>query len=120
MAASWPVPPIPVESPEASGPVLVTVQYQIDPQRLTEFRSVMQSMEAFRRRDGALQWGLFADPTAPGFYIEEFLVESWLDHERQHQRVTLSDQRLHDRVWALHKGVDAPRVSHYLADEPSQ
>lgn len=120
MAASWPVPPIPVESPEASGPVLVTVQYQIDPQRLTEFRSVMRSMEAFRRRDGALQWGLFADPTAPGFYIEEFLVESWLDHERQHQRVTLSDQRLHDRVWALHKGVDAPRVSHYLADEPSQ
>ena len=85
--------------------------------RLAEFRSSMAQLEVFRRRNGALQWGLFADPQVPGKYLEEYLVESWLEHQRQHQRVTVSDQQLHDRIWAFHIGIDPPRVIHFIAEE---
>ena len=119
-APSWPEPSISIDRPQDAAPVLVTVQYEIDPLRLQEFRGEMEKMEAFRRRDGALQWGLSADPVVPGCYLEEFVVESWVGHERQHERVTVTDQLLHDRVWALHLGAEAPRVRHFIADERSR
>jgi MFS family permease len=116
-AGKWPTPEIsPVISTENS-PVLVAVQYEIDRERVEEFVSEMQQMEAIRRRDGALQWGLFIDPEEPGKYLEEFLVESWLEHLRQHERFTVSDQQVQQRILAMHKGAAAPRVTHYLAVE---
>ena len=47
--------------------------------------------------------GLFVDVTDPGRYLEEFLVESWLEHLRQHERVTVSDREVQERV-DLHVG----------------
>jgi quinol monooxygenase YgiN len=93
------------------------VEYEIDPKRVEEFVAEMQKMEAIRRRDGALQWGLFIDPSGPGKYLEEFLVESWLEHLRQHERFTVSDQQVQQRVFDLHIGAEPPRVTHYLAEE---
>ena len=117
LAVEWPDPVFAHEIPKEATPVLVTVEYEIDMLRLAEFRSSMAQLEVFRRRNGALQWGLFADPQVPGKYLEEYLVESWLEHQRQHQRVTVSDQQLHDRIWALHIGIDPPRVIHFIAEE---
>jgi hypothetical protein len=36
--------------------------------------------------------------------IEIFLVSSWLEHQRQHHRVTSADQDLQARVVSFHKG----------------
>ena len=88
-----------------------------DPARAAEFAAGMKELETVRRRDGALSWGLYSDPAAAGNYREEFLVESWLEHLRQHERVTVSDQRIQVRIEALHKGPGVPRVTHYLAEE---
>ena len=52
----------------------------------------MQLMRRIRRRDGAIRWGLFEDAATPGRYIETFVVESWAEHLRQHERVTISDR----------------------------
>jgi len=116
-AGKWPVPEISPDPSEDNTPVLVTVEYEIDPNRTEEFVADMQEMEAIRRRDGALQWGLFIDPTGPGRYLEEFLVESWLEHMRQHERFTVSDQQVQQRTLELHIGAEPPRVTHYLAEE---
>jgi MFS family permease len=116
-AGKWPVPEISPDPSEDNTPVLVTVEYEIDPNRTEEFVADMQEMEAIRRRDGALQWGLFIDPTGPGRYLEEFLVESWLEHMRQHERFTVSDQQVQQRILELHIGAEPPRVTHYLAEE---
>lgn len=116
-AGKWPAPEISPDPSADNTPVLVTVEYEIDPNRVEEFVAEMQKMEAIRRRDGALQWGLFIDPSEPGKYLEEFLVESWLEHLRQHQRFTVSDQQVQQRVFDLHIGAELPRVTHYLAEE---
>ena len=117
LAVEWPNPSFAHDTPKQTTPVLVTVEYEIDLLRLSEFRARMAKLELFRRRNGALQWGLFADPQSPGKYLEEYLVESWLEHQRQHQRITVSDQQLHDQIWALHIGIDPPRVIHFFAEE---
>jgi quinol monooxygenase YgiN len=114
-SAYWPEPDFVPESIGDSGPAFVTVEYRVDPLHAEEFVRMMADMERIRRRDGALQWGLFVDATDPMRHLEEFLVESWLEHLRQHERVTASDHEVQERVRSLHAGPDPPRVSHYFS-----
>ena len=72
------------------GPVMVTVEYLIDPPRPTDFNDVMQQTRRARLRQGALSWGLFRDPAVPGRYIEYFLDETWVEHLRRLERFTAS------------------------------
>ena len=51
--------------------------------------------------------------------VETFLVESWLEHLRQHDRVTNSDRLLQEVVHRFHiQG--APKVTHFIAAERGQ
>lgn len=96
------------------GPVLVTVEYRIDPKEAGEFTAVMQELAQIRRRDGGMRWGLYRDTADPSRYIETFLVASWAEHLRQHERVTVADRAAEDRVRALHIGDTPPIVSHFI------
>jgi MFS family permease len=111
----WPEPILMVERQEEHGPVLVTVEYCIDPNQGREFARTMQLMRRIRRRDGALRWGLFEDAATPGRYIETYVVESWAEHLRQHERVTVSDRETEVRAFAFHQGADPPKVTHWIA-----
>jgi hypothetical protein len=55
------------------------------------------------------------DAANPGRYLETFLVESWLEHLRQHERVTVADRQIETSVGAYHLGDDPPAVNHFLA-----
>lgn len=111
----WSEPVVINEPDPEQGPVLVTVEYFIDPARAEEFREAMNEVERTLRRDGATRWGLFEDIAQPGRYLETFLVESWAEHMRQHARVTIEDRDLTQRVHAFHLGANPPAVSHLLA-----
>lgn len=111
----WPEPQLVVERHEEHGPVLVTVEYWIDVSRAREFARAMQLMRRIRRRDGALRWGLFEDAATPGRYLETFVVESWVEHLRQHERITVSDREVEVRAFAFHQGADPPKVTHWIA-----
>jgi hypothetical protein len=65
-----------------------------------------------RRRDGASRWGLFRDTEAPDLYLETFVVGSWAEHLRQHQRPVKADEVLEAAVGRTVRG--APRVRHFL------
>ena len=62
-----------VEPGPDEGPVMVTLQYQIDPARAEAFAEVMQRTRRARLRQGALSWGLFRDVSVPGRYVEYFV-----------------------------------------------
>jgi hypothetical protein len=49
--------------------------------------------------------------------VETFLVESWLEHLRQHERVTNADRVVQDAVHGFHTD-GAPKVTHLIAAEP--
>ena len=104
-----------VNEPEAEqGPVLVTVEYQIDPQRTAEFTSAMLELGRVRRRDGAVHWGLFEDLGVAGRFLETFVVESWGEHLRQHERATVADLQVWERARSFHLPGGAPPASHLL------
>jgi hypothetical protein len=111
----WPEPNIIVEPDPEHGPVLVTVEYLIEPSRGADFARIMRDVERIRRRDGAIQWGLFEDAGSPGRYLESFLVESWGEHLRQHARVTVADRAVEERANEFHTGPEPPRITHWLA-----
>ena len=110
-----PEPALLVDRNPEHGPVLVTVEYSIDPERGAEFMRAMQAVRRIRRRDGAIRWGLFEDAATPGRYIETFVVESWAEHLRQHERMTVGDLDIETNAWAFHLGAEAPKVTHWIA-----
>lgn len=99
------------------GPVMVTVEYQIDPARAEAFAAVMQRTRQARLRQGALSWGLFRDAAVPGRYIEYFVDESWLEHKRRLERFTAADIDLREERLAFHLGEQAPLVRRYVAEQ---
>lgn len=102
------------------GPVLVTVEYRIDPARAGEFQDALRPLGRTRLRDGALRWDVFQDVANPGSTIEVFLVESLVEHLRQHERVTEADRIVQVRVRAFHVGDEEPVVRHLLAGQWSE
>jgi MFS family permease len=100
------------------GPVLVTVDYRIDPTRADEFVAAMGHLARVRRRDGAQLWGVFQDATDPARFVETFTVESWAEHLRQHERMTVSDREVQAIVRGFHVGPEPPAVTHLIAAPP--
>jgi MFS family permease len=106
-------PPVGVE-PE-DGPVMVTVEYLIDPARAAEFAAVMQRTRRARLRQGALSWGLFRDAAQPSRVIEYFVDENWVEHQRRLERFTAFDAGLREQRLAFHLGAEPPRVKRFVA-----
>lgn len=111
----WPEPIVATEVPEDRGPVMVTIEYRLTADKRAAFQDAMRRLSDQRRRDGAYQWGLMQDAADPERFIEYFLVESWIEHERQHARVTHADADLQGQIAALTKPGTAPHTTHWLA-----
>lgn len=110
----WPAPVITHEVEADRGPVLVTVEYRIQAGDRKSFLAALKKLAHERRRDGAYAWGVFEDSAEEGRFLETFLVESWLEHLRQHQRVTKADRILQSAVHRYHVE-GAPKVTHFIA-----
>jgi len=112
----WPAPITVRDIAHDRGPVLVTVEYRISPKDRAAFLAAISRLEQQRRRDGAYAWGIFEDAAEEGRILETFLVESWLEHLRQHERVTNADRIVQEAVRRFHIH-GAPKVTHFIAAE---
>jgi len=94
------------------GPVLVTVEYVVAREQATEFLKAIQKYGRTRRRDGAYRWGIFRDTAVADHYLEIFLVKSWAEHMRQHERQTQADRQLEDQLRSY--AATEPKVRHLI------
>jgi len=94
----------------------VTVEWNIDSKCRLPFLEALWSYARERRRDGAYDWALFEDPAQDGRFIETFLTDSWLEHLRQHERVTNADRVLQTQVQRFQLEGE-PKVTHMIAAE---
>ena len=109
----WPD-PVTTHAIEADrGPVLVTVEYRIDPKNRKAFLHAIGQNSLERRRDGAYDWGIFEDPADEGRFIETFLTDSWLEHLRLHRRVTEADRISEQTVRRFQIG-EGPKTTHLI------
>ena len=100
------------EAAMEEGPVLVTVEYEIDAKDADEFLGALEQFSRVRRRDGGSRWGVYYDTEHSTRYLETFIVESWAEHLRQHTRLTQADRELEEQ---LHRFERMPnKVRHFI------
>jgi MFS family permease len=110
----WPAPVLAIDAEPDRGPVLVTVEYRIDPEKSDAFLTAIRDLGQQRRRDGAYAWDVFEDAAEKGRFLETFMIASWLEHLRQHQRVTNADRIAQDIVGQFDAAAE-PKVTHFIA-----
>jgi hypothetical protein len=93
--------------------LLVTVEYRIPSEDRDGFLEALASIASERRRDGAYDWGVFEDSADAGRVVETFYVDSWIEHVRQHERVTQADRLAEEAVRRYAEAT--PTVTHLIA-----
>jgi len=89
-----------------------TIEYSVVSGQEAEFIEAIRKYARTRRRDGAYQWGVYRDTEAANRFVEIFLVYSWAEHLRQHERQTKADREVEQRVYSYVAG--EPKVRHLL------
>jgi predicted MFS family arabinose efflux permease len=113
-STQWPAPIVSGTIDGADGPVLVTIEYRLARKEdRPAFLSAMDKIRHERLRDGASRWGIYEDTSQPGRFLETFLVPSWTEHLRQHERVTNADFVIQKDVSKLLTG--EPQITHFIA-----
>jgi MFS family permease len=93
-------------------PALVTVRYHVRKHHEHAFVQAMEEYGRIRRRDGASRWGVFRDLEHADVFLETFLVTSWAEHLRQHDRFTRGDAEAEAHVRRHVEG--EPVVEHFV------
>jgi MFS family permease len=116
-AGDWPQPLLTDGTP-AGGPVMVTVRYEAQPGKEDELITRLRQARYSRRRTGATSWRAWRDASQPGVILEQFVVASWAEHERQHERFSRRDQDRLDQVGMLTAAGTQPTVTHWITARP--
>ena len=111
----WDMPQTHEEIDNDRGPVLVKIEYRIDPKDRAAFLRALDELGFERRRDGAFAWGIFEDASEFGRYEETYLIETWLELMHLRERVTNADRVLEDEIRDML--VAPPRIEFLIAAE---
>jgi MFS family permease len=103
-----------------TGPVVISVEWIIDEADIVDFLKAMAERRRIRRRDGAHQWALLRDVHEPRIWVERFKTATWLDYLRHTSRITQDDAVVSERLRALHRGEDLPRVRRMIERQTSR
>jgi MFS family permease len=113
LAVYWPEARLAFDPEPDAGPVMVTVEFIVAPEREAAFLEAMDQLRQSRRRTGATRWELYRDGDRPDRFVEIFTVPSWEEHERQHTgRLTATDQEIEEAALAFSD--PPPRADHLL------
>jgi predicted MFS family arabinose efflux permease len=113
-AGDWPNPQI-VGATAPEGPVLVTCEYWPKPGRERDVIDALYAGRHARQRTGATSWRLWRDSADPRHILEQFVVGSWDEHLRQHERVSRRDQQRLEEVATMTDPERPTTVTHWLA-----
>jgi hypothetical protein len=96
------------------GPVLVTVEFQVDRSGGSKFVALMREVRLIHLRNGAYSWQLFEDPSRLNTFRIEMMVPSWTQYMLQQERMTKADGDVIAQAESLHVGPNPPEVRTYL------
>jgi len=111
-AGDWPDPQL-VAATGSDGPVQVMVEYRAKPGLEQALVEALHAGRYARRRTGAVSWRIWRDAADPKHVVEQFVVDSWDEHLRQHERVSRHDQQRLTDIAAMTDR--PPQVTHWIA-----
>lgn len=96
------------------GPVLIQIEYQIDPPDREAFVDAIRRVGPTRRRNGATSWRVFRAIGVEGRYVERYVVESWAEYLRLRSRMTMADRAVLSQAQDLQSAEVPLRVSRFI------
>ena len=97
-----------------SGPIVVEIEYRVDPTRARLFYAVMQHVQRMRQRNGAYGWSIARDIADPELWTERYHCPTWQDYLRQRNRPTQAERELQARAFDFHLGPRPVRIRRML------
>jgi MFS family permease len=79
-----------------SGPVVIEIDYDVDPALAREFYGSMLQVQRTRLRNGGFNWSLSRDIADPALWTERYQCPTWGDYLRMRDRFTQTDIDLHE------------------------
>jgi predicted MFS family arabinose efflux permease len=114
--AYWDAPAVQLEPAPDAGPIVVSIEYEVDPESEQAFLTAMEPMRRSRLRSGASRWHLYRVAESPTVFLEQFQVSTWQEHQRQHDgRLTAEDEAIESAAFS--HVVGAPKPRHLLPAE---
>ncbi len=106
----WTAPDVGIDLMSRSGPIAISVEYEIDERDVPDFLAAMDERKRIRRRDGARHWTLMRDIGNPRVWTEIYQTATWVEYLRHNQRRTKADAASVDHLHGLHRGEGPPLV----------
>ncbi|HMN70921.1 MAG TPA: MFS transporter [Rhodoblastus sp.] len=97
-----------------SGPIVVEIEYRVEPKQARLFYALMQQVQSSRQRNGAYGWSIARDIADPELWTERYHCPTWLDYLRQRNRPTDIERALHARALEFHVGPEPVRIRRML------
>jgi MFS family permease len=97
-----------------SGPIVVEIEYRVDPTEARAFYATMQQVQLTRHRNGAYDWSIARDIADPELWTERFHCPTWLDYLRHRSRHTAAELEIQQRAEDFHRGTEPVRVRRRL------
>jgi MFS family permease len=97
-----------------SGPIVIEIDYRVDPAEARQFYDIMLKLQRTRLRNGAFDWSLARDIADPALWTERYHCPTWADYLRVRSRFTHADRELQAMADAFHTGGPGVRVRRRL------
>ena len=100
-----------------SGPVIVEIEYDVDPDEARAFYHVMTEVRRVRLRNGGYGWSLARDIKAAQHWVERYHCPTWDDYKRMRSRMTAAEHEGIQQALARF-GADKPASVRRLLERP--
>jgi len=97
-----------------SGPIVIEIEYRVDPNKARLFYAIMQRVQLSRQRNGAYGWSIARDIANPELWTERYHCPTWHDYLRQRNRSTETERTLQRRALKFHMGPVPVRIRRML------
>ncbi|MEW9854332.1 MFS transporter [Novosphingobium sp. M1R2S20] len=97
-----------------SGPIVVEVEYDVDPDRAREFYATMMRLQRVRKRIGGFDWSLARDIENPAIWTERYHCPTWGDYLRMRDRYSQADFQIQADADSFNRGRSGRRVTRRL------
>jgi hypothetical protein len=96
-----------------SGPVVVELEYDVDPAQARAFYEVATQLQKVRQRNGGFEWSIARDIANPALWTERYHCPTWGDYLRLRDRYTQSDLDIQAAANSFNRAEDR-RVRRWL------
>ena len=97
-----------------SGPIVVEVEYDVDPEQARLFYAAAQKLQRVRKRNGGFQWSISRDIANPALWVERYHCPTWGDYLRMRDRYTKAELDVQTEVDVFNRSGQGMRVRRML------